>query len=299
RSAEAGVKFLLFGAATSAVFLYGWSWYFGQTGALVLNAQNAGLPAAALLTVGLWMKIGAFPLHFWAPDVYESGPAPTLAALAGPSKLAGFVLLYRIFPSPSAEIQTALLTAGACSMLLGNLAALRQTHFRRLIGYSSIAHTGPALLVAAGGAIGAALYYLALYGAINLLALTMAGFQERRTGGETLEEWKGTGADTIATIGWPATAAALAGLPLTAGFAAKVYAFVSLWRDLGPFWTVFALLNAVVGLYVYFRAPYRIFLESNENFRAIHSPSRAYRALIVVFTAVVVFLGFYGYGGQW
>ncbi len=298
-SAEAGMKFLIFGAATSAVFLYGWSWYFGATGSLALTNQNPGTLAAGLLAVGLLMKIGGAPMHFWAPDVFQAGPSPVAAVLAGPSKLAGFVLAMRIFPQPSAETTATAVAAGAASLLLGNLAALRQTDFRRLLGYSNVAHTGLMLLVfAGGGGQRAVVYYLSLYGTINLLALATASFQQARTGSNDLNAWKGSGAGTTGAAAWGVSAAALSGLPPTAGFAAKVVALLALWKSLGWAWTLFALANAVVGLFVYFKAPYHIYFHSTEKSAEVRALPLDYPILVAVLAAAVVFLGVWGYGGS-
>jgi NADH-quinone oxidoreductase subunit N len=298
RSAEAAVKFMLLGAVASAVFLYGWSWYFGTTGGLKLAGKDAGTVAATLLSVGLLMKLGGVPLHFWAPDVYAAGPTSLVAPLAGPSKLAGFVLLFRIFPAPSSATTHVALVLGAASLLVGNLSALRQTEFRRLLGYSSIAHTGLMLLLFAGGnGARAAIYYLSLYSAINFLAAVMTGERELRTGTGDMSSWKGTGVGTATAVGWAVAAGALAGLPLTAGFAAKVYALLALWNDLGAGWTLFALFNAVVALFVYFKAPSALLLSPAAE-RPLAPTPKSFLALIALAVTIVIFLGLWGWGGK-
>jgi NADH-quinone oxidoreductase subunit N len=168
-----------------------------------------------------------------------------------------------------------------------------------LLGYSGVAHTGLGLLLfAGGGGERAIVYYLSLYGGINVLALATASLMEWRTGSGSMDAWKGTGGGATAAAGWAVGSAALAGLPPTAGFAAKIVALFALWKSLGAAWTLFALGNAVVALFVYFKAPYRIFFYPPDKNRPLQAVPTNYKILIVVLTAVVAFLGLWGYGGS-
>jgi NADH-quinone oxidoreductase subunit N len=187
-SLEAGVKYLILGALSSAFMIFGIALIWGTTGTLNFTELAAVAPQFAdsrifllgvlLVLVGLGFKISAFPFQIWTPDVYQGAPAPTTAFLAIGSKAAGFVLLLRVLftavPAVTAHWATLLIIISGITILYGNLCALPQRNVKRLMGYSSIAHAGYLLLgVAALNASGQAaiLYYLAGY-----LFTVLAGF---------------------------------------------------------------------------------------------------------------------------
>jgi NADH-quinone oxidoreductase subunit N len=194
-SLEAGVKYLILGALSSAFMVYGIALVWGTTGKLNFNelalvaGQFAGnkifLLGMVLVLVGLGFKIAAFPFQIWAPDVYQGAPTPTTAFLAIGSKAAGFVLLLRVLftaiPGVSAHWANPLIIISGITILYGNLCAIPQRNLKRLLGYSSIAHAGYLLLgVAALSASGqaAVLYYLSGYlftvlGAFTVICLVM------------------------------------------------------------------------------------------------------------------------------
>jgi len=188
QSLEAGVKYLILGALSSAFMVFGIALIWGTTGELNFTKLAAVAPqfetsrifllGVLLVLVGLGFKIAAFPFQIWAPDVYQGAPTPTTAFLAIGSKAAGFVLLLRVLftavPSVTAHWANLLIIISAITILYGNLCAIPQRNLKRLLGYSSIAHAGYLLLgVAALSASGqsALLYYLAGY-----VFTVMAGF---------------------------------------------------------------------------------------------------------------------------
>jgi NADH-quinone oxidoreductase subunit N len=188
QSLEAGVKYLILGALSSAFMVFGIALIWGTTGELNFTKLAAVAPqfetsrifllGVLLVLVGLGFKIAAFPFQIWAPDVYQGAPTPTTAFLAIGSKAAGFVLLLRVLftavPSVTAHWSNLLIVISAITILYGNLCAIPQRNLKRLLGYSSIAHAGYLLLgVAALSASGqsALMYYLAGY-----LFTVMAGF---------------------------------------------------------------------------------------------------------------------------
>ena len=190
-SLEAGVKYLILGALSSAFMVFGIALIWGTTGELNFNnlahflTQNPDVATSQIfllgvlmVLVGLGFKIAAFPFQIWAPDVYQGAPTPTTAFLAIGSKAAGFVLLLRVLftavPSVTAHWANLLIVISGITILYGNLCAMPQRNLKRLLGYSSIAHAGYLLLgVAALTASGqaAVLYYLGGY-----LFTVMAGF---------------------------------------------------------------------------------------------------------------------------
>ena len=194
-SLEAGVKYLILGALSSAFMVFGIALVWGTTGKLnftelaAVAAQFADnkifLLGVLFVLVGLGFKIAAFPFQIWAPDVYQGAPTPTTAFLAVGSKAAGFVLLLRVLftavPGVTAHWANLLIVISGITILYGNLCAIPQRNLKRLLGYSSIAHAGYLLLgVAALSASGqaAVLYYLAGYlftvlAAFPVIALVM------------------------------------------------------------------------------------------------------------------------------
>lgn len=257
-SAEAGLKYLIFGAVASAVMLFGIGYLYGMAGTLAIGkgitaivAQVAAgqlAPWAVLLTYllilgGIGFKIAMVPFHFWCPDVYQGAPTPVTAYLSVVSKSAGFGALLRLTTplfSGMADgwIQNVLSLfvfpvvfgiAAVITMTLGNLIALRQTDVKRLLAYSSIAHAGYVLLgmtVYEAGAVEAMLLYLFIYLFMNLGAFWIVTVLVNRTGGADLPRFKGI----ALRAPWLFTTMfifliSLTGIPPTAGFAAKLILF--------------------------------------------------------------------------
>jgi NADH-quinone oxidoreductase subunit N len=207
KAVEAGFKYLLFGAVTSAVMLYGFSLLYGFSGQTSLAGLGAALASAGnlpfiigiiLVTVGFGFKVAAVPFHFWSPDVYEGAPAIVAGFLSTASKAAGFVVLLRFvgvfLPAQASTWTTIAMILAALSMTVGNLLALAQKNFKRLLAYSSIAQAGYVLVaVAGGGQLGgsAAAYYLAVYLFANIAAFAIAGVAERATGSEDISALQG------------------------------------------------------------------------------------------------------------
>ncbi len=276
RSQEAGLKYFLLGAFSTAFFLYGIALLFGAAGGTGLGAvaKSARVPTVtfqagvALLTIGLAFKAAVVPFHFWAPDVYEGAPLPVTAYMSVIAKVGAFAALLRVFvvalAAQAAQWMPMLAAASVLTMLLGNLAALRQTSIKRLLAYSSIAHAGYILTgIVAGNRAGAAAvaFYLLAYTFMTLGAFGVVLLLERR----------GQEADQIADLtglAWrtPALGGAmalfmisLAGLPPTAGFLAKFYVFTAA-LDAGQIGVaVIGVLTSVISAYYYLRVAYTMF----------------------------------------
>jgi NADH-quinone oxidoreductase subunit N len=282
-SAEAALKYFLFGGMSSAFLLFGFSLIYGLTGSLELPQIAAALsrqPFSPLLAVALVMvlvafgfKVAAAPFHLWAPDAYQGAPTAAAALIASGSKLAGFVLFARLLwpalgtaagaaPAPGGGpdwLHGVALMAGA-SLLLGNFAALVQRNVRRLLAYSAIAHAGALLLgvIALGGSGPAPLfYYAATYGVAALGAFGVIAGIERAGGCQQIEDLAGLRQRS------PLLAAcllvfilSLAGIPPLAGFFGKFSVFVAAFRLdglAGPagWLALLAILLSVVALYYY------------------------------------------------
>ena len=280
-SLEAGVKYLILGALSSAFLVFGIALIWGTTGKLnftelaAVAAQHADqkifLLGVLLVLVGLGFKIAAFPFQIWAPDVYQGAPTPTTAFLAVGYKAAGFVLLLRVLfvalPTVAAQWVTLLIIISAITILYGNLCAIPQRNLKRLLGYSSIAHAGYLLLgvaALAGGAHtstagGAAiLYYLAGYLFTVLAAFAVITLVVRDGDSEDVSVLAGLNQRSpLLAATMTIAMASLAGLPPLAGFFGKFLLLKSV-IELGPgnpgyYCLAFtALAGVVISLYYYF-----------------------------------------------
>ena len=281
--AEASLKYVLFGAATSSIMIYGLSILYGLYGTLniydlapkIIATTTAGgaLLAVALsaIFVGIGFKIAAAPFHFWCPDVFEGAGIDVAAFLSVASKGAGLLLLMRLLaaiaepPSVSrvADIAALLGILGAVTSTVGNTAAFVQTNVKRLLAYSSIAHAGYMLTAAAlvirgnnTAAPGAVLFYLAVYLFMNLGAFTVAGVVLRQTESEQLSAFAGLGRRSpLLAFCMAAFLLSLIGLPPLAGFLAKLNIMYVL-ADAGGWWWALVVavgLNTVFSLYYYVR----------------------------------------------
>src|SRR5881227_1668821 len=217
RSAEAGLKYFLFGSTSSAFTLFGISLIYGMSGATGLAAISTKLATTSvqpLLAVGIVMtlvgfafKIAAAPFHLWAPDAYQGAPVPSAAFIASGSKVASFVVLGKIVLVGFAPLRGSadwhgliagwspvLAVLAALSVLLGNFVALAQTNVRRLLAYSAVAHGGYTLLgIIAGGRDGfsATLFYTSVYAVTLIGAFAVVGVVRRQTGGDDLQNFAG------------------------------------------------------------------------------------------------------------
>jgi NADH-quinone oxidoreductase subunit N len=276
-SLEAGVKYLILGALSSAFLVFGIALIWGTTGklnftelaavAVQFEANKLFLLGVLFVLVGLGFKIAAFPFQIWVPDVYQGAPTPTTAFLAVGSKAAGFVLLLRVLftavPAVTAHWTDLLIVISGITILYGNLCALPQRNLKRLLGYSSIAHAGYLLLgVAALNASGqaAVMYYLAGYLFTVLAAFTVICLVARQTDTEDISALAGLNQRSpllAATI--TLAMASLAGIPPLAGFFGKFLLLKSAVEaaqatgNHGYYCLVFAALaGVVISLYYYF-----------------------------------------------
>lgn len=279
---EAGAKYLIMGALSTAFLAMGLAYLVGTSGgtsfAVVRGAMEESplaLLGAGLVLGAMLFKIAAFPAHLWAPDVYQGAPLPVTSLLATLSKAVGFVvlvgLLDRVF-TPHHELLTrGLLIIAALTVLWGNIGALKQTELTRLLGYSSVAHTGYLLLAASAGgakAESAVIFYLVQYSFTNIAALYALGNVVEHGGTTTLEGLVGLRQRSPVTA-WVLTIALLsaAGIPPLSGFFGK-FLLVSALPNLRVHGLeyVIALVCALVGIVVsmgyYFRAIRHVWLDT-------------------------------------
>ncbi|MDB6019783.1 MAG: proton-translocating NADH-quinone oxidoreductase, chain [Pedosphaera sp.] len=274
-SLEAGVKYLILGALSSAFMVYGIALVFGMTGKMNFEAiaamapQHAGdkmfLLGILLVLVGLGFKIAAFPVQMWAPDVYQGSPVPTTAFLAVGSKAAGFVLLLRVLftavPAITEHWRTLLIVISMITILYGNLCAIPQHNLKRLLGYSSIANAGYLLMgVAALSPSGrvAILYYLGGYLFTVLAAFAVICLVMRKVDGEDISALAGLNQRSpLLAATMTLAMVSLAGIPPLAGFFGKFLLLKAVVEQgaTNPayYWLVaVAIFGVVVSLYYYF-----------------------------------------------
>lgn len=314
-SLEAGVKFLILGALSTGFLVYGIAWLYGATGTTDLEVMSHALEEAnptyvlfglSLILISLAFKIGAVPMHLWIPDVYQGAPTPTTAFLSVASKAAGFCVAIRVLePFLESHLSDSVILilsilAGA-TILFGNLAAISQRNFKRLLGYSSIANAGFILLALCSWNQGGngelsspqvVMFYLAVY-----LVMTFAGFFvlvtiAKNTGSDDISGFDGLASrNPLLAFLTTVIIGALAGIPLTAGFLGKFLAFgIAITSS---HWVPVSLgfIGVAAGFYYYFtiiRAMY--WRESLDQTPVKMSVSSLYT--LSVLTALLIVLAF-------
>jgi NADH-quinone oxidoreductase subunit N len=288
-SSEAGIKYLLLGALSTAITLYGMAFLFGLSGSTSLSdiantvaaanddTRAALIMAVVLLTAGLGFKMAVVPFQMWVPDVYEGAPTPITAFLSVGSKAAGFAVMLRIFfvalgdrfiSNDWANMFAAL---AAVSMSLGNIVALTQNNIKRMLGYSSIAQAGyfligVAAISANGGdlALGASgvVFFLGAYAFTNLGAFIAIIAISNRTGSDEVSSYAGMARRSpLLALGLTLCLVSLTGIPPTAGFIAKVYIFDAAVQSDLVWLVIVGVLNSVVSAYYYLRVVLQMYTE--------------------------------------
>ncbi|MBI4295280.1 MAG: NADH-quinone oxidoreductase subunit N [Chloroflexi bacterium] len=313
RSSEAGLKYLLLGAISSAMLLYGMALVYGLTGsthlgniaAAITTRGVTGDPALLLgivfMVAGFGFKIAAVPFQMWVPDVYEGSPTPVVAYLSVASKAAGFAVILRVFygafgPPLSISLDWALLFAvlAAVSMTVGNVVALVQGNIKRMMGYSSIAQAGYLMVgLATLSVLGRSglVFFLASYAVTNLGAFFAIIAISNKTNSDQIEDFAGIARRSP----WLAAVLALClisliGLPPTAGFIAKVYLFSAAVQD-GLLWLVIiAVINSVISAFYYLRVVKVMYLGTPASEERVPS-SGAMRFALGVSGLAVLFIG--------
>ena len=274
-SLEAGMKYFVLGAFSSAFLLYGIALVYGAAGTTSLAGIGAHLETApglgdgllpaglALMLVGLGFKVAAVPFHAWLPDVYQGSPAPITAFMASAVKAAGFAALVRVFAAAmglrAGDWQPAVFALACATLVTGSVLAAAQDDVKRLLAYSSISHAGFILVgvqAASDNGVAAVLFYLAAYSVIAVGSFTVLGVLPGPGGGQRvpLRAVAGLGARRPAlALAFTVLLLAQAGVPFTSGFAAKL-SVVSAAAEARSFWlAAVAMVSAVVAAFAYLR----------------------------------------------
>jgi NADH-quinone oxidoreductase subunit N len=310
KSVEAGLKYMLYGAVSSTVMLFGFTFLYGFTGTTQLYAIGGAIQAGhippvtltmsvLLILAGLGYKISAVPFHFWAPDVYEGAPTVIAGYLSTVSKAGGFAVLLRftfcLFPLLSMVVPYLLAAMAVASMVIGNLLALNQKNFKRFLAYSSIAQAGYMLVgVAASSALGTAavMYYLIGYLVTNLAAFAIADLTARETGSEDISALAGlTERAPMLAFALLLSLLSLGGIPPFAGFIGKLLVFSAAMKSGMAWLVIIAVLNSVLSLFYYLKILKTAFLEKARESEPIRGKTASWKLAFLLCLAGILVLG--------
>jgi len=316
-SNEAALKYFVVGAFATGILLFGMSYIYGVTGSTHLGvisetlranpevlSDKALLMGLFMVLVGFGFKISVVPFHQWAPDVYQGAPTPVTAFMSAGPKAAGIAALIRVLmeamPQMGQEWEMLVAVLAVLTMTVGNLAALAQTNIKRMLAYSSIAHVGYILigLVASVGgkadrALSAIMFYLLAYTFMNIGAFAILIYLRREgSSSEELQDFGGLSRRSpFAALAMLVFLFSLAGIPPTAGFAAKLSIFYAAIQG-GYYWLVIiGILNSAVAAYYYLRVVVYMYMKEPEGEFSAVPASRLLWAGIALALAGTIYLG--------
>ncbi|MEO7216226.1 NADH-quinone oxidoreductase subunit N [Mucilaginibacter sp.] len=320
---EAGLKYVLFGAASSAVMLYGISLIYAFTGSLNLTVGSQMIVqfaqvnplsvsfALVLVLVGIGFKLSFVPIHFWVPDVYEGAATPVTAYLSALPKIAAFALLVN-FVTPFAfykdwhgfDFRLVLSIIGIITMIAGNFTAVLQNNVKRMLAYSGIGHTGFALMALVTftpEGLSALIYYLLVYGLGIITALALANYFENAEGITDVRDYKGLGFKyPLASVCFVVVLISLTGIPVSAGFTGKLFVFsatYSVYQHTKDVWLLAMLatgaLTTVVALFYYIKIPLNLFLKRTELIISENKWSIKLVVLSVIIAIALILFGIF------
>lgn len=284
-SNEAALKYFLMGAFATGFLLFGIALIYGTTGSFnvvaiknFVSANKEQLPPVFygglfMMLVGMSFKISAVPFQFWTPDVYQGSPSIVTVFMATVVKTAGVAALYRLFSNAFGDLNliwnTTMMGISALTMLVGNISAVKQSSFKRMLAYSSIAHAGYFLLAvfsATPDSSGAILVYAAAYSLATIAAVIGLMIIQAGTGTEEISSFDGL-AKKNPFLAFTITVAmlSLAGIPPAAGFFAKFYIFSTAISQNYIWMVVVAILSSCIGIYYYFKVIIAMYMRPSES----------------------------------
>ncbi|MCI0415259.1 NADH-quinone oxidoreductase subunit N [bacterium] len=317
-SAEAALKFVIYGSVSTAIMLFGLSYLYGMTGAYEINDIRNALRSSqvnsavllitvSLILVGVGYKIAAVPFHFWLPDVFQGSPTAITAFFSYGPKAAGFAFLIRLFYGVFAEggpdykvvgqlhWPTLMALIAAITMTVGNVVAIWQTSMKRMLAYSSIAHVGYMLMgfvLLRQDGIEAILFYLLVYMVMNLGAFLVVIALSSHMDSDNLAQYRGLRARSPFAASMLAMfMLSLTGIPPFAGFIGKFYLFAAAVHAQFYWLVIVAVLNSVVSFVYYGGVVKRMFLEEGST-DPIQIPQLS-RVLLVLFGVALLVMGIY------
>lgn len=310
KSNEASLKYFLMGAFSTGFLLFGITLLYGATASFDLRAisdyvldTNPISPlfytGIILLIIGLCFKVGAAPFHFWTPDVYEGAPALITTYMSTVVKIAGFGAFLRLFDmcfEPLHEYWTpVLMVISILTLFVGNITALYQHSFKRMLAYSSISHVGYMLfaLVSLGGdSMNAVFTYSAAYALATIIAFAVLILVKKQTGSDNFESFNGLSKkNPFLAFTLTVSMLSLAGIPLTAGFIGKFMMFSTAMTQYHVIMVTLAVVNAIIGVFYYFRVIIAMYFRDAERREVLSTTSFD---LVVGFSAIAtIVLGLY------
>lgn len=309
RSNEAGFKYFLMGSFASGILLFGIALIYGATGSfhidkiatyvLAGNVSPMFYVGMMMMLMAMLFKSAAVPFHFWSPDVYEGSPALITALMSTLVKIAAFGAFYRLFYicfyDTMDSIYTVLAIVTGATMIVGNLVALSQQNFKRLLAYSGISHAGYLLLGVISmhtATANAVFFYAAGYTIATIGAFAVAIMVFKHMGIETIDAFNGLGKKhPFLAASLTMFMLSLAGIPPFAGFLGKYYIFSEAVKDGSSQLTIIAVINSIIGVYYYFKVVLAMYTkEGNET---PVNANAAYIAVISICLALSLLLGIY------
>ena len=311
-SNEASLKYFLMGAFSTGFLLFGIALIYGASGTFNLqeiaqyvnNPENIIEPifyvGLVLMIVGLVFKIGAAPFHFWTPDVYEGAPTLITTFMSTVVKIAGFAAFLRIFQTSFANLSAfwipTLTTITILTLFVGNLTALYQNHFKRLLAYSSISHAGYMLfaIVSLGSASENAIFIYALaYSLASVTAFGILILVKAKTGSDAIDSFNGL-SKTNPFLALALTIAMLsfAGIPATAGFIGKFYMFSTALSHAHIWLVAIAVVNAIIAMYYYFKVIIAMYFKDANSVNNIKVPA-LYQIVLGLSLVLTILIGVY------
>jgi NADH-quinone oxidoreductase subunit N len=308
KSNEAGMKYFLMGSFASGIILFGICMIYGAMGSFDIveisdMSQSAELPiwfpiGIVLLTIGMLFKIAAVPFHFWAPDVYEGSPTLTTALMSTLAKVVAIATLYKLLSSMHADInysfQIVVVIVSILSMTVGNIMALRQVNVKRMLAFSGISHAGFMLmtLLSLSTSAGSLLYYTSAYSLAGVAAFSVILYVCKNRDNEDIVNFHGLGKTNplLAAI-LTGSLLSMAGIPIFAGFFAKLVLFGQTIQAGYLVVVIFAVINSIISVGYYFKLILAMYTKEPNETRT--GKSFLYYAVAVIAIALNIIIGLF------
>ena len=310
-SNEASLKYFLMGAFSTGFLLFGIALIYGATGSFDIDVIQTVLvnnvttvsplfyPGIILMMIGLSFKVGAAPFHFWTPDVYEGSPSLITTFMATVVKTAGFAAFLRLFAGAFAPLHDfwmpALFVIVIITLCIGNITALYQKNFKRMLAFSSISHAGYllfSLIVLTSNSASNVFVYAAAYTFANIVAYAILINVKQKTGSDDIESFNGLAKrNPFAAFALTVSMLSLAGIPLTAGFIGKYLMFLNVLEKYQIALVVIAVLTALIGFYYYFKVIVAVYFKEGKEIE-LDTPLQ-YKVVLAISTVIILILGIF------
>ena len=312
RQLEAAMKYLFFGAISTGIMLYGMGYLYGMAHSTYLTdimaklpqflSQPLGVLALILTLTAFFFKLSLFPLHFWAPDIYEGASDATTTFIATIPKIAATALLIRLAMLASfapAQLATVIIALAAFSMTLGNLVGLVQKDVKRLLAYSGIAHAGylmMGLLSFNDEGNAAVIYYITVYLFMNLACFYVVMLLSRKGENVTINDLSGLARRSpLLALTLAVAAFSLAGIPPTGGFTGKFFLFVTAFKAGHLTIVIIAAVNTVISIFYYLNLVRISYSRESEDLQPLYMAFHE-KVLCYLFNIIIIYLGLLPFG---